>query len=356
MQTRRHIFVKTIDLRSDTVTVPTPAMRKAMYEAELGDDVYGEDPTVNRLEDVAAEMLGKEAALLTVSGTMSNLVALLTHTGRGDEVIMGDKAHTFLYEVGGPAALGSITTRVTPNQADGTLNLVDIEKAVRPLGNDHFPRTKLVVIENTHNRMGGAVLPVAYCDSVGELARRYHLKAHMDGARIFNAAVSLGVHVNEIARSMDSICFCLSKGLACPVGSVLAGTQSFIDEARRYRKMVGGGMRQAGVLAAAGLVALREMIDRLADDHSNARLLAEGLAGIPGIQVDLDSVQSNIVIFDLTAPKWAPEAFHAAMSATGVKFNCVLARQFRLVTHYGIDAGDIELALKSFRQVAASDA
>lgn len=348
--------MKTIDLRSDTVTLPSPAMRKAMYEAELGDDVYGEDPTVNKLEDVSAEILGKEAALLTVSGTMSNLLALLTHAGRGDEVIMGDKAHTFLYEVGGPAALGSITTRAVPTQLDGTLELADVETAIRPIGNVHLPRTKLIVIENTHNRMGGAVLPTAYCDAVGELARRYNLKTHLDGARIFNAKVALGVDVKEITRSMDSVCFCLSKGLACPVGSVLAGSQAFIEEARRYRKMVGGGMRQAGVLAAAGLTALKEMVDRLAEDHANARRLAEGLAEIPGIEVNLDSVQSNIVMFDLIAPKWAAESFHAAMKARGVRFNPVVARRFRLVTHYGIETSDVELALKAFREVIAEAA
>jgi threonine aldolase len=349
--------MRIVDLRSDTVTLPSPAMRRAMYEAELGDDVYGEDPTVNKLEEVAAEMLGKEAALLTVSGTMSNLVALLTHTGRGDEVIMGDKAHTFLYEVGGPAALGSMTTRVVPNQPDGTLKLTDVEDAIRPLGNVHFPRTKLIVIENTHNRMGGAVLSAAYTDALGELARRYHLQVHLDGARIFNAAVALGVNVKELTRGVDSVCFCLSKGLACPVGSVLAGPRAFIDEARRYRKMVGGGMRQAGVLAAAGLVALREMIDRLADDHANARRLAEGLAAIPGIEVNLDSVQSNIVMFDLTSPKWTTESFRAAMNARGIKFNPPLAlRQFRLVTHYGIEKDDIDLALKAFRDVIAGGA
>lgn len=349
--------MRIVDLRSDTVTLPSPEMRRAMYEAELGDDVYGEDPTVNKLEEVSAEMLGKEAALLTVSGTMSNLVALLTHTGRGDEVIMGDKAHTFLYEVGGPAALGSMTTRVVPNQPDGTLNLTDVENAIRSPGNIHFPRTKLIVVENTHNRMGGAVLSAAYTDALGELARRYRLQVHLDGARIFNAAVALGVSAKDLSRSVDSVCFCLSKGLACPVGSVLAGSRAFIDEARRYRKMVGGGMRQAGVLAAAGLVALREMIDRLADDHANARRLAEGLAAIPGIEVNLDSVQSNIVMFNLTSPKWTTESFHAAMKARGIKFNPPIAlRQFRLVTHYGIEKDDIDLALKAFREVVAEGA
>ena len=348
--------MKMIDLRSDTVTLPSPAMRKAMYEAELGDDVYMEDPTVNKLQEVSAEMLGTEDALLTVSGVMSNLVALLTHAGRGDEVIMGDRAHTFLYEGGGPAGLGSITTHVVKNQPDGTLKLGDVEGAIRPLGNVHFPRTKLVVIENTQNRMGGTVLPLEYTDALGELAHKHNLKVHLDGARIFNASVALGVDVKELTRSVDSVCFCLSKGLACPVGSVLCGSKEFIDEARRYRKMVGGGMRQAGVLAAAGLVALDEMIDRLADDHANARRLAEGLTDIPGLEVNLDSVQSNIIVFDLTAPEWTTENFHAAMKEKGLNFNPIAEKQFRLVTRYGVETSDIDVTLDAFREVIAEGA
>ena len=345
-----------IDLRSDTVTLPSPAMRKAMYEAELGDDVYGEDPTVNKLEEVTAERLGTEAALLTVSGTMSNLIALLTHAGRADEVIMGDKAHTFLYEVGGPAGLGGITTHVVENQPDGTLKLEDVEAAIRPLGNVHLPRTRLIVIENTHNRMGGTVLPVAYTDGLGKLARKYSLKVHMDGARLFNAAVALGVDAKELTRSVDSVCFCLSKGLACPVGSVLGGSKEFIAEARRYRKMVGGGMRQAGVLAAAGLVALDGMIDRLADDHANAHRLAQGLAELPGVEVDLESVQSNIIMFTLTSTGWTAESFVQAMQTKGVKFSQVAGMQFRLVTHYGVESADIERALEVFRSVLSEGA
>lgn len=348
--------MRMIDLRSDTVTLPSPAMRKAMYEAELGDDVYMEDPTVNKLEEVSAVRMGTEAALLTVSGTMSNLVALLTYAGRGDEVIMGNRAHTFLFELGGPAALGGITTRVVENQPDGSLKLGDVESAIRPQGNIHMPHTKLIVVENTQNRMGGTVLSVAYSDALGELAHRHDLKVHLDGARIFNASVALGVDVKELTRNVDSVCFCLSKGLACPVGSVLCGTRDFIDDARRFRKMVGGGMRQAGVLAAAGLVALDEMIERLADDHANARRLAEGLVETPGIEVNLDSVQSNIVVFDLTAPGWTTESFHAAVVKEGVNFNPIGERQFRLVTHYGVEAGDIEVALGAYRKVMAEGA
>ena len=342
--------MRVVDLRSDTVTLPTPAMQKAMHEAELGDDVFGEDPTVNRLEQVAAERLGKEAALLTVSGTMSNLVALLTHCGRGDEVIMGDKAHTFMSEVGGPAALGSITTHTVPNQPDGTLRLEDVAAAIRTV-NIHHPSTRLIVVENTHNRMGGTVLGLQYMDQLDDLARKHGLGIHLDGARVFNASVALGVPVAQVVKRADSVCFCLSKGLACPVGSVLAGTAEFIRRARQYRKMVGGGMRQAGVLAAAGLVALNDMVERLAEDHVNARRLAEGIAGLPGIRVDLHAVQTNIVFFDLNSPAMSAQSFQAALSERGIKVIAVGGSLFRMVTHYGIEASDIDLALKAFGEV-----
>jgi threonine aldolase len=344
--------MKVVDLRSDTVTKPSPEMRQAMYEAELGDDVYVEDPTVNRLEEVSAERMGKEAALMTVSGTMSNLIALLSHCGRGDEVIMGDQAHTFRYEVGGPAALGSLTTWTVPNQRDGTLRLDDVERAVRSTTNVHYPHSRLVVIENTHNRMGGVVLSREYVDALGELARRYQLKVHMDGARIFNASVALGVDPRVLTRSVDSVNFCLSKGLACPVGSVLCGSKAFIDSARRYRKMVGGGWRQAGVLAAAGLVALDTMVERLADDHHTARRLAEGLASLPAYRVDMDSVQTNIVVFQWVAKHIEPAAFQALMKSRGILFNDSGPSSFRLVTHYGIDTADIDGALVAFRDAA----
>jgi threonine aldolase len=344
--------MKVIDLRSDTVTQPSPEMRQAMFEAALGDDVYVEDPTVNRLEAVAAKRLGKEAGLMTVSGTMSNLLALLSHCGRGDEVIMGDQAHTFRYEVGGPAALASLTTWTVPNQRDGTLRLEDVAAAIR--GDDiHNPRTRLIVIENTHNRMGGVILSPAYVDALGDLARRHGLKVHMDGARLFNASVALGVDPGQLTRSVDSVCFCLSKGLACPVGSILCGSKDFIATARRYRKMLGGGWRQAGVLAATGLVAMDKMVDRLADDHRTARRLAEGLATLPAYAVDMESVQTNIVMFELKAPQLEPAAFQAAMKARGVLFNSSGPRRFRLVTHYGIEMADAEAALTALRDVVA---
>jgi len=325
-------------------------MRQAMYEAKLGDDVFGEDPTVNRLEAMAAEGMGKEAALFVASGTMGNLTALLTHCQRGHEMIVGDRAHTFLFEAGGSAALGGIHPRTLPNQPDGTLRLEDIEAAIR-LEKPHLPPTRLICLENTHNRCGGAVLTSEYTDRVGELARCHGLAVHLDGARVFNAAVALGVDVRDLTRSVDSVQFCLSKGLSAPVGSLLCGTQEFVIEARRWRKMLGGGMRQVGVLAAAGIEALNNMVDRLADDHANARRLAEGLAEIPGFAVNPASVQTNIVIWGLTTDLATPQEVVERLGAEGVKILPIGGRQFRAVTHYGIKADDIDQAVSVARRV-----
>jgi len=333
-----------IDLRSDTVTLPTPAMREAMATAEVGDDVLGEDPTVNRLEAIAAARVGKEAALFVASGTMGNLVALLTHCGRGDEIIAGDRAHLFLYEAGGASALGSIHSRQVPNRPDGTLDLAQVEAAIRP-DNDHFPRSRLVCLENTHNRCGGACLTPDYLRQARALADQYGLRIHLDGARIFNAAVALGLDVRELTRPADSVSFCLSKGLSAPVGSLLCGPADFIHQARRVRKVVGGGMRQAGVIAAAGILALEQMVDRLADDHANARRLAEGLADIPGINLDPSRVQTNIVIFGLQDSAPDPVEFCRRLADQGVKMSPIEGRQIRAVTHYGIEAEHIEQAL-----------
>lgn len=342
--------MKIIDLRSDTVTLPTPAMREAIYQAEVGDDVFGEDPTVNRLEEMAAQRMGKEAALYVASGTMGNLVALLTHCGRGDEFIVGHLAHTFLYEAGGSAALGSIHPRTLLNQPDGTLDLTDIEAAIRG-ENVHFPRSRLICLENTHNRCGGAVLTSEYTKAVCQLAQRHGLAVHLDGARVFNAAVALGVDVKELVEDVDSVQFCLSKGLSAPVGSVICGDEEFIYEARRNRKIVGGGMRQAGIIAAAGIVALEQMVDRLAEDHANARRLAEGLAEIPGLAINLDRVQTNIVIFELTSESLTPAELQARLGERGVKLLDIGGRGLRAVTHYGIEADDIEVALAVAREV-----
>ncbi|UCG48979.1 MAG: low-specificity L-threonine aldolase, partial [Phycisphaerales bacterium] len=287
-----------IDLRSDTVTMPTRAMRDAIYGAELGDDVFGEDPTVNRLEQIAAERVGKESALLVASGTMGNLASILTHCGRGEEVILGDQSHTFVYEAGGVSALGGIHPHTVTNQADGTLRLGDMRAAIRG-DNVHFPRTRLICLENTHNRCGGAVLTPDYTDAVSKVAKEQGLAVHLDGARVFNAAVALGVDVRDLTRGADSVSICLSKGLSAPVGSLVCGTREFIAEARRTRKVLGGGMRQAGIIAAAGIVALEQMVDRIAEDHENARRLAEGIAGISGLSIDASRVQTNIVYFEV---------------------------------------------------------
>jgi threonine aldolase len=343
---------KIVDLRSDTVTLPTPAMRRAMFEAELGDDVYGEDPTVNRLEAMAAERLGKKAAMLVPSGTMANLSCLLTHCGRGDEAIMGDAAHTFLFEAGGSAAMGGIHPHTIPNQADGRLLLDDIEAAIRS-DDPHDPPTRLICLENTHNRCGGAVLTAAYMAQVRALADRYGLAIHLDGARLFNAAVALGVDASVLARDADSVSFCLSKGLSAPVGSLVCGSAEFVKRARRNRKVLGGSMRQAGVLAAAGIVALATMVERLADDHANARRLAEGLAGLPGIVLDPARVPTNIVIFEMAMDAPSPAEFAAGLGARGIKLNPIGGRRLRAVTHYGIEAGDIDRAIDAARQVLA---
>lgn len=346
------IQMKTIDLRSDTVTLPTPQMRQAMANAELGDDVFGEDPTINRLEAMAAAKTGKEAAVFVASGSMGNLVALLTHCGRGDEVIVGEKAHTFINEVGGMAALGGIQPRTLPNQPDGTLALDDIKRAIR--GDDqHWPRTRLITLENTMNACNGAPLAPAYLWSVQELAKKHSIKIHTDGARIFNAAVALGVPVSELTRYTDTISFCLSKGLSAPVGSLLCGARDFIAEARRQRKMVGGGMRQAGVIAAAGIVALETMIDRLADDHANAKYLAENLADIPGIELDPARVRTNIVYFDLSNGLTADE-LGVRLAREGVLVLDTGEKRMRAVTHYGIERADVDTAIGAFKRALKS--
>lgn len=335
--------MKTIDLRSDTVTHPTPEMRRAMSEAEVGDDVYGEDPTVNRLEAMAAQRMGKEEALFVVSGTMSNLVAVLTHTRHGNEIILGDGSHIFLNEVGGAAALGGVVMRTVPNDARGRLDLRDVEESIRGR-NIHYPETVLVCLENTHNRCGGAVLTPDYMRDICTLAHLHNIRVHLDGARIFNAAVALGVDAATLATGADSVGFCLSKGLSAPVGSVLCGRKEFVDRARKVRKMLGGGMRQAGVIAAAGIVALDTMVDRLAKDHANAKRLADGIANITGLSLAQDVVETNIVLFDLAASLSVPD-FTTPLEAHGVRIGSRGGNLFRAVTHRLVSAADIDEAL-----------
>ncbi len=327
-----------IDLRSDTVTLPTEAMRRAMAMAELGDDVYGEDPTVLRLESLAAEMTGKEAALLVPSGTMANLVSLLTHCGRGEEVILGDQAHIFFYEQGGSAAVGGIHPRTVPNQPDGTLDLDAVRASIRT-DDHHFPRTRLIAVENTHNRCSGAPLTPAYLQSVADLAGEHGVGVHMDGARIFNAAAALEVPVADLAGPVDSLSFCLSKGLSAPVGSLVCGSKAFIQEARRNRKVLGGGMRQAGVIAAAGIVALQEMTGRLVEDHRNAHHLAAGLGAMGPVRLNPERVKTNIVYADLDQDGPSAAQIVARLTESGVRVGATGPFQFRAVTHYGITGG-----------------
>jgi len=341
--------MKTIDLRSDTVTLPSPEMRTAMANAELGDDVFGEDPTVNRLQEMAAELLGKEAALLVTSGTQGNLAALLTHCQRGEEVIAGKLSHTLNFEVGGASALGGLVMKPVRNDSNGRLDLGEVRGAIRP-PDDHFARIGLICLENTHNLCGGTVMGEEDLASVRDLADQHNLPVHIDGARIFNAAVALRVPVSRLAAFADSVTFCLSKSLGCPVGSVLCGSREFIAEARRYRKMLGGGMRQAGILAAAGVYALENMVERLAEDHENARIAAESLADIPGIAL-APPPQTNLVYFTIEA--WEIGAFVRRLAEEGVLCFDEGGR-IRWVTHFGIERADVEEAMARLRSVMAA--
>lgn len=341
--------MKWIDLRSDTVTLPTEKMRKAMAEAELGDDVYGEDPTVNRLQDLSADKLGKEAALFVPSGTMGNLAAILAHCGRGDEVIMGDCAHTFLYEAGGISALGGVHPHTVPNQKDGTILTQDIRNAIRA-DNVHFPKSKLLILENTHNRCGGVTIPQGYMEEASKIAHDAGLSVHLDGARIFNASVDLGVPVSNLVNMVDSVTFCLSKGLCAPVGSVICGTKPFIKSVLRMRKQLGGGMRQAGVLAAAGIVALENMVDHLAEDHAHAALLARQLEILPGIYLDKGSPNTNMVYLRLDPTlELSAEQCERKLREKGVRVGITGPRHFRLVCHYWIREKHLPKIVSAFQ-------
>jgi threonine aldolase len=339
----------TIDLRSDTVTHPTPAMREAMATAAVGDDVYGDDPTVNELEAYAADLLGKEAALFVTSGTQGNVVAMLTHCQRGDEIILGRVAHTFRYEAGAPAVLGGIHPNPLNVQRDGTLDLDEIEETIRA-DDVHQPRTTLICLENTQGGIGGVPITAEYTAQVGRLARKHGLKLHIDGARLFNAAAALRVQPRDLVAPADSIQICLSKGLCAPVGSLLVGSRDFIKRARRFRKMLGGGLRQAGVLAAPGLIALRDMRERLVDDHATAQQLAEGLEDIEGITVQLLYHPTNMVLFSI--PPYVDNAeFVSAMK----DYNIILrgGPNFRAVTHYWITPTRVEIVIEAVREFMA---
>lgn len=321
-----------IDLRSDTFTQPTKAMRSAMADARVGDDVFGEDPSLNDLEAMAAQKTGKEAAIFVPSGTMGNLISILAHCNRGDEVILGDRSHIFLNEVGGLSALGGIHPHIIPNKDDGTLALDAIEKAVRHT-DIHYPPTRLICLENTHNYCQGAPLTPEYMHEVAGLAQKHSLSIHLDGARIFNAAVALNVKVASLVQHVDSVMFCLSKGLSAPVGSLVCGTKQFILKVRKLRKMVGGGMRQAGHLAAAGQVALENQVEPLIKDHQLARQLAEGLADITGLELNLKQVKTNIIFFNLNHHKIDPEAFLCHLESAEIKILMIDPGVFRAVLH-----------------------
>lgn len=338
-----------IDLRSDTVTLPSPAMREAMQQAELGDDVYGEDPTVNALEQRAAELLGKEAALFVPTGTMGNLLAVLTHCRAGDELICGRGTHTYAAEGGGSARLGGVSTW-TISQERGRLKPEEVAAAIHP-DDSHYARTRLLIVEQPH---GGWVMPLADLAAVTAVARQHGLAVHMDGARVFNAATALGVPVQQIADYADSVMFCLSKGLAAPIGSMLVGSQDFIKLARRNRKAVGGGMRQVGVVAAAGLYALDHMVERLAEDHANAKHLAAGLRDL-GWTIDRDEVETNIFFCEVPAGV-DRQAFSKTMAGQGILVSSPYSGRMRLVTHYGITEAEIERALAAFASATAGAA
>ena len=337
-----------IDLRSDTVTRPTPAMREAMMNAVVGDDQVGEDPTINELERRSAELLGKEAAVFMPSGIMGNLSSVLAHAGRGTEVIFGDESHLLWYEGAGVAALGGVSPRTVDTTADGTLPLDQVEKAIRTPG-PGYPETALIAIENTHNRMGGTVLPQAYLADLAALARTHDLPVHMDGARIFNAAAYLGIPVRDIAAHADTVQFCFSKGLAAPVGSMVVGTAETVTKVRSQRKLLGGAMRQSGILAAAALVSLDQMIDRLPEDHRRARALGETIAEYPAYDINLDSVQTNLVIFK---PRTDQTVFIEALKARGVLASDMGPNGVRLVTHYEITDNHIDQAISALKELA----
>lgn len=345
-----------IDLRSDTVTLPSPAMREAMYRAEVGDDVYKEDPTINRLQELAAQMTGKEAALFVPSGTMGNAVSVLAQAGRGEAVMVGNQSHIYRYEVGGASTLGGSPMYVVPTDVNGMLDLYQVEVGISDGSDEHSAPTALLCIENTHNRCGGAVLNMEQLASLSNQAHAHAMKVHMDGARIFNAAVALGVPVSTLASTVDSMMFCLSKGLSAPVGSMVVGSREFIGKAHRMRKLLGGGMRQAGILAAAGIVALEQMVERLAEDHENSKKLAYGLADFPQIEINVNRVVTDIVNFAVLDNQQQrlsdaeTQRFLAQTREHGVLMGTMGEGTIRAVTHYGIDANDITTALNGIRR------
>ena len=332
--------MEVIDLRSDTVTKPTEEMRQAMYRAEVGDDVYRDDPTVNRLEELAAREMGKEAALFVASGTMANQVAVMTHSKRGDEIILGEKSHIYVNEVGGIAYLAGVQAALV-TEVEGVMDARVVEQKIRP-ENIHYPNTSLICVENTHNMAGGRVVPLAAMKEIHDVGKRHGIPVHLDGARIYNAAAYLGVEAKEIAKYCDSVNVCLSKGLCAPVGSVLAGSREFIERARKFRKMLGGGMRQAGILAAAGIVAIEKMSKRLKEDHENALLLAKGLNSLEGVSVDVDRVQTNLIMVDFAGTGLNGMQVAERLKQNGILINGSSSPVVRFAVHYYITPDDVK--------------
>ncbi len=341
---------RVIDLRSDTVTLPSDEMRRVIAAAPVGDDVFGEDPSIRQLESMSAERTGKEAAIFVASGTMSNLVAIMSHCGRGDEAITGSESHILHYEVAGAAGVAGVQLRAVPNDARGRINASDVEAMIRG-ANVHNPSTTLLCLENTQNRCSGAAIPLDDIVELAGVAHRHGVRVHIDGARVFNAALALGTTVAALCEPVDSIGFCLSKGLGAPVGSVLCGSGEFIARARKMRKMVGGGMRQAGIIAAAGIYALDHMVDRLADDHAHAKILAHGLASLPMIDLDPETIDTNIIIFGVRGDA---NEFARALKQAGVLTTMPAHGRLRMVTHYGIERADIDDALERVRGAVAA--
>ncbi len=341
-----------VDFRSDTVTWPTPEMRRAMANAEVGDDVYGEDPTIRELEQLAATMVGKEAGLFVSSGTMGNLVGILSHATRGEGAIVGLDGHVFVAEAGGMSALAGVVPQPLPTDRHGRMDLKDIRRIISP-DDPHFPKTRLILVENSYGVKNGYPIEISYFSDISQIADEADLSVHMDGARLFNAATALGVQAEEITRFVDSVSFCLSKGLGAPVGSVVCGTNEFIGKAKRARKILGGATRQGGIIAAAGIVALKNMVGRLGEDHANARTLAEGIAEIPGLLVNLDDIKTNIVFFDLddSVQSTANEITEQLYFEDGILLGAEDERLFRAVTHFWIDSSHVNSLLSSLNRI-----
>jgi threonine aldolase len=340
---------KFIDLRSDTVTLPTEEMLEASRQAKLGDDVFSEDPTVNRLQEMAAAKMGKEAALLVTSGTQANLVSLMSNCKRGELVILESECHIYWYEVGGVSSIAGLLPW-TIKSASGAFDPKELEAAIRPK-NIHFPEPALVCVENTHNRYGGTIITPSQLKEISDIAKSHSLKLYMDGARIFNASVALSVNVKEFTQHVDNLMFCLSKGLCCPVGSILVGSEEFIERAKKNRKLLGGGMRQAGIIAAPGIIALEKMIDRLREDHENARFFAEKLSKMPGIEINLERVQTNIVTFDVRIPGVTDESFLLRLKEKGILALAQSKNRIRIVTHHGISKEHLETTLATIENI-----